>query len=248
MRISKSLFAMLLGLCFLSAKSPEKPDDLLTSRFIVVSDESIDRVAGISFPNGWWSRPYEYAWAAHFAGSDFEVLDAACGVSHPFKWLLGMNCKKTWACDLDPRIIDRGLLMKEILDDLGRENYNVLVKNPGIIDRVHLFLRSICYLPDTLPGMDRIFCISTLEHMTPNARRQALLEFAKKLKPDGLIVLTMDYPLVPLEEFFESAEKAGLVPAGRVEFGAPPRNALYSDTAIPNGSLYVYRCVLKHRK
>ena len=222
-------------------------DDCMTSRFILVSDESNRTTAGFSLPTTWWSRPYEYTWAAKFTGSQLNVLDAACGVSHPFKWLLGMTCKKTWACDLDSRLIAPELLKKEILDDLGQDNYNQFIKNSHMFKNVELFLHSICSLPDSLPLLDRIFCISTLEHMTPTARKQALSEFARKLSPDGLVVITMDYPLVPLNEFFDSVKQANLVPAGKVEMETPSQNALFSDTAIPNARLFVYRCILRHK-
>ena len=215
--------------------------DPFVSRFILISDESTPQVAGFTLPDHWWSRPHEYAWSAKFTGPNLVAFDAACGVSHPFKWLLSMTCKDTWACDLDPRLTDPTLLRKEIADDLGQEQQF----SSQMEKKVHLFLSSICNLPDSLPLVDRIFCISTLEHMTSSERKQALSEFARKLKPDGLLIITMDYPSVSLKEFFSSAKSAGLVRAGPVEATDPPPTALCSDTAIPNQRLFVYRSVFK---
>jgi SAM-dependent methyltransferase len=217
----------------------------LSSRFVLYTDERIEKVAELSLPSWWWSRPYEYAWAAKFAKPGLVVLDAACGISHPFKWLLGSTCKDTWACDTDPRLIDDFLLMKETFDDLGEENYKILEGKRALRSKVHLMHRSICNLPEETPSFDRIFCISTLEHLSPQDRVKALSEFARKLTPDGLVVITMDYPFIKPEELLEDARKVGLVPAGSTHVGYPPQNAIVSTTALPGLPLYIYRSTLK---
>ncbi len=189
----------------------------------------------------WWSRPHEYAWAAQFAGPNLVVLDAACGISHPFKWFLGETSRETWACDLDSRIANQTELLRVTYDDLGEEAYQVVKMKGQLLKQVNLVHASICDLPDNMPQFDRIFCISTLEHLDPISREQALEQFARNLAPNGLVVLTVDYPKVIPEDLLESASEAGLVPAKKAHLGTPPEGAL------SNGYLFIYRCVLKHR-
>ena len=92
---------------------------------------------------------------------------------------------------------------------------------------------------------DRIFCISTLEHLPKNDIKKALKEFAGKLAPNGFVIITMDYPMINPEELFEIAASVGLIPAGKAELGPPPKNAVNGNPLYP--LLYVYCCVLKNR-
>lgn len=218
------------------------PESLLISRFIRKNDLKVNEVWGIPLRNTWWSRPHEYAWAMQFAGPDFVVLDAACGISHPFKWYLADHCKKTWACDIDPRLTSKAAVIKETYDDLGEEAFNVLVDKDYIFKKITLVNQSIFDLPESMPSFDRIFCISTLEHLKPEERVRVFENFARVLSPQGWIVLTVDYPVVTPEELSENARKANLVPVGIEEIGSPDSNAL------SNGLYTIYRCVYRHAK
>lgn len=217
-------------------------ESLLVSRFIRKSDLKLASVWDIPLRASWWSRPHEYAWAMQFVGPDLVVLDAACGISHPFKWYLAENCKETWACDTDPRLTSKADIMLETYNDLGKEAYVALTSKEYIFDKITLVKESIYSLPQSMPLFDRIFCISTLEHLKPEERIRTLKSFAKVLSPEGLIVLTVDYPEVTPEELSLNAEKAGLVPIGIAEIGPPT-----ADT-LTNGVYSIYRCVYKHAK
>jgi ubiquinone/menaquinone biosynthesis C-methylase UbiE len=142
---------------------------------------------------------------------------------------------------------DRTGIIQEIYDDLGVEAYKLILQKPELYQSVKIDCCSICKLPDSMPQFDRIFCISTLEHMTEADQKTALLEFSRKLKPDGLIVLTTDYPVVTPEALLKTAKSAGLVPAGPVENYKPGPNAItfMPDGRTTNIQLNVYRCVLK---
>lgn len=214
----------------------------LTSRFILKTDDKVESVMDIPLRESWWSRPSEYAWAAKFAKEDAIVLDAACGVSHPFKWYLGENCKETWACDLDPRINKKETIIQETYDDLGGIAYEVLASNPQLIDQVRIINASITSLPESLPQFDRIFCISTLEHLTKAECKKALAEFERFLHPHGLVILTVDYPEITPSELIAMADSAGLVPAGNIS------NDIQADKQLTTGLLSIYRCVLKHKE
>lgn len=213
--------------------------DILANRFIMTSDQKMGVVAGMPLRSTWWSRPYEYAWAAQFAGPQYVVLDAACGISHPFKWFLSETCKETWACDVDSRIAYPEQIIQETYDDLGKTAYDVLTKNPHLLERVKRLHCSICKLPDEMPKFDRIFCISTLEHMSVIEQRKAFAEFSRVLAPDGLLVITFDYPVVSPEHLYTIAATAGLIPARDLREIQPKQDALN------NAQFYIYRCVFK---
>lgn len=133
--------------------------DLLANRFILEKDEAVFQLAGISLRSTWWSRPYEYAWASHFVGADYVVLDAASGISHPFKWHLGQTCKETWALDIDPRIANINAIFQETKADLGLQALETLQKSPKLHRNVNRICGSICCLPDTLPQFDHASCV-----------------------------------------------------------------------------------------
>lgn len=220
--------------------SAKKSDDL-AARFMVTSDACINQLANIELHANWWSRPYEYSWATKFASPEHTVLDAACGISHPFKWYLGETCKETWACDIDSRINSADQILEETRDDLGYNAFAKLSAKLELFKKVHLVQASICQLPEEMPKFDRIFCISTIEHLPSIQRKMALQEFSRKLAPNGLLVLTVDYPAVIPEDLIAMAGEAGLEPLGAFELGSPPLDAVSSM------NLYIYRCVLKHK-
>lgn len=62
-------------------------NEIKTSRFITFDDPQLKKVI-LELPEIWWSRMYEYAWASSFVNDDHVVLDAACGICHPFKFHL----------------------------------------------------------------------------------------------------------------------------------------------------------------
>jgi SAM-dependent methyltransferase len=215
-------------------------ESLLVSRFIRNDDLHLDAIWDIPLRKSWWSRQHEYAWTMQFAGPDLVVLDAACGVSHPLKWYLADTCKETWACDTDWRISSREAIIRETYDDLGEDAYSILTNKDYIFDKITLVQASIFDLPDSMPLFDRIFCVSTLEHLYPDERARTLASFAKKLAPNGLLVLTVDYPEVTPEELSRAAKNAGLVSVSTEEIGTPPAGTL------TNGHYSIYRCVYKH--
>lgn len=225
----------------------EKKD--LCARFIKKTDPKITSLANMTLPQSWWSRTYEYAWAVNFLGPNLVVLDAACGICHPFKWVMTKTCQETWACDLDSRIQDKYMILDDTYRDFGPRGAFELLENPEYLNKTHLVNCSICQLPDFLPKFDRIFCISTLEHMTKIDRQKALREFCKKLKPNGLVVLTMDYPVVPPEELIEDATQVGLELVGDVDYHLPYDALTFEpDNLTSSIRLNVFRCVLKHKQ
>lgn len=226
----------------MAAHHSANAENLLNSRFIRKNDLMVDSVWDIPLRKSWWSRPHEYAWAMQFAGPDFIVLDAACGISHPLKWYLADHCKETWACDTDSRITSRKAIIEETYHDLGEQAYLALIDKDYIFNKITLLQASIFDLPDGMPLFDRIFCISTLEHLTPQERVRTLENFSKVLAPKGWLILTVDYPVVTPEELSMAAKQANLVPVTIEEIGNPVVGTLN------NGCYSIYRCVYKHKQ
>ncbi|MEK3735452.1 class I SAM-dependent methyltransferase [Paenibacillus sp. FSL M8-0334] len=213
------------------------PDHVTTSRFILQSDARRDHLIH-PLPPVWWSRPYEYAWALSFAREDDVLLDAACGISHPFKFALAEVSREVHACDIDPRITSRSQILEDIARDFGLDAAQRQASDWQ--HRLHLAHANLADLPYDREKFDRVFCISVLEHMTPEDQSAAIGEFYRTLKPGGLLVLTFDYPAVHLENIQQTLQQAGFTFAGETDFRLPP-DALYTEMW---GGLHCFRAVL----
>jgi SAM-dependent methyltransferase len=209
------------------------------SRYFRTSDVSPDTFV-FPLPATWWSRRYEYAWAASFAEKDHCVLDTACGISHPLKFYLADHCSGTYACDLDSRILDDGAVMRDVGADFG---------NAAISTAAYLALMKIkrdradiTELPYTDKMFDRVFCISVLEHLPRTDMARALKQFKRVLKPDGLIVATFDVPTVDVRELARAVKDCGLDFAGEVQLDRPA-DAVHTEMY---GGLACFRALLRH--
>lgn len=183
-------------------------EEQYVSRFVRKDDAALRHFV-YSLPYEWWSRPYEYAWCSLFVEPTDTVLDAACGISHPFKFHLANHARKTYACDMDPRITSFPSILKEVALDIG-EAAAAAVASTYEEGSITLNQASITDLPYDNQLFDKIFCISVLEHLTPADALLALKEFERTLRADGIIVITLDYPAVNLSYFHSIVRQAGL--------------------------------------
>jgi SAM-dependent methyltransferase len=193
--------------------------DLLASRFIARGDPH-DADVVFPLPEPWWSRPYEYAWAAGFARSTDVVLDVACGVCHPFKFRLAELAAETHACDADPRVTSPEAILADIAECAGAEAAASFDR--ARLTQVRLQACDMTRMPYADGSFDRVFCVSVLEHLTPPDQLRALIELARVLADDGLIVLTVDHPTVDLDRLRRDLDVVGLRFAGDVDFTIPP--------------------------
>ena len=232
--------------------------DRLTSRFITPEDPRCDEVVLPLHP-AWWSRPYEYSWAGSFAEGG-TVLDAACGIEHPFKFFLVDRVGEVHACDREEGILSRDAIRKGLRETYGEAAAAQLPER--YLDCIHFRRASITALPYGEGMFDRIFCISVLEHLEDSFNRHpwiprvdllrsllkrdiqlALGEFKRVLKDDGLIILTFDYPDITLDYLASVVRSLGLAFAGETNF-THPADALYAESL----QLYCFRAVLKKNK
>jgi ubiquinone/menaquinone biosynthesis C-methylase UbiE len=204
------------------------------SRYIRIGDHRLSEVV-VPLPASWWSRPYEYAWASEFVEREHTVLDAACGISHPFKIFLARACASLDVCDLDERILN----ISEILADMVQDGmpFDAFIE----LDKMTRSKANIANLPYDNERFDRVFCISTIEHMPQADVPKALAEFCRVIKKDGLIILTLDVPPYKPARLKELVESAGLTFAGSFE-PEEPTNILRTSMY---GGLTVFRAVLK---
>ena|ERR1700722_3678300 len=127
-----------------------------------------------------WSRQFEWPWAFHHselatATDKWRVLDVGSSCSLP-KYLMAANGCDVYALDNDP---------------------TTFVKTQSTMDKlkmsrsIHQILADAREIPFPDNWFDRVFCISTLEHINGN-RLLAVDEMVRVLKPGGILILTMD--------------------------------------------------------
>ncbi|MCF8568338.1 class I SAM-dependent methyltransferase [Alicyclobacillus tolerans] len=215
--------------------------NIIESRFITRNDTRTSEVIYL-LPESWWSRFYEYAWASHFAQKDDVVLDAACGIGHPFKFYLAERTKSVFACDLDPRIEMPHYILADIADTFGAAASETFPMK--YFKMISYKVADLTNLPYENQMFDKIFCISVLEHMSEEALFNTLKEFKHTLKPLGLVILTFDYPSVDFQMMESAIVNCGLDYVESVDFNIPP-DAIHTD--MYHG-LYCFRMALKHAK
>jgi len=162
-----------------------------------------------------FSRYWEYPWAIinSKVDKDMKVLDVGCGRA-PFLFYLGsvIGCE-AHGVDYDGHgSVEDGLWG---CDEGRNEKYNFTVKKADV--------REILPYPDST--FDRVFCISTIEHMNDGEEaKRAAKEMVRVLKPNGLLVITVDQGIFQKE----IEEAAGLPYLGECDFSRPKHKKPYS--------------------
>ena len=175
--------------------------------YFKLNDEYANDVCGYPIEQAWWSRHYEYPWAYQFVHDHAVVADMGAGwMGRPFKDALCEWCDMVYAVDLDERIQEQP----------REENLRFVTAD---------FTKRIDDIP--AHSLDTIFCISVLEDLGGNIGK-ALAEFKRLMKPNGLIVITMDmqydmtkplgeYPAGNVNELITAMQKNGLQFCGDVD-------------------------------
>lgn len=202
-----------------------KATEFMESRYIRQSDPKTDTLVFPLHP-AWWSRPYEYEWARRFARPDDVVLDAACGISHPFKFWLAEHCREVHACDWDERILSEEAIRLDIVSDFGEQAAQDLPESTLV--RLHRAKANLAQLPYESGKFDRVFCISVLEHLDTGTMLRAFREFARVLKPKGQLIATFDVPEMRPDLLETIMAVTGLTIEDKLNVNEPD-DAIWSD-------------------
>jgi len=179
-----------------------------------------------------WSREWEYPWAVLNARCQpgMSCVDLGCGGSPLLPYLARLGCA-CWGVDLN-------------FASEGQHTLRGFIADPGTLWPAITWVRRS--MSDTgLPGasMDRVFCISVLEHVTPQEADATFAEVARLLRPRGLALVTTDVGgahrrmTIPYDELIEQAQRHGLALLGDADFTRP------GDDEIP-GEYHVVGFVL----
>lgn len=217
--------------------SKEISIDEKSSRFILDTDGQKSECL-LKIPSDWWSRFYEYAWASNFIEENDVCLDAACGVPHPFKFYLASTCTDVYACDIDSDILDKNKLLLRVSEYFDEKDVK---KTDQYIDKIKFSCSNLIDLPYEENKFDKIYCISSLEHLPIIDIRKAINNLFRVLKKNGLIILTVDYPTININFLANCLINAGFNFVSSFD-SKIYNNAIYSQLL---GGLYCFRLLLR---
>ena len=177
--------------------------------FFRQSDRKVKKVAGFHLNDGWWSRPWEYAWAQEYIANGGVVADMGCGYTfRPFKEALAEYADHVLAVDANPAVLE--------------------LDKPENVEFVVARFDDLSPIPSD--SLDAIFCISVLEETgDPDNYAKILSEFKRVLKPERNMVFTFDvtydeskpsepYPGVHVGPLFDAIYRAGLFIPNSIDF------------------------------
>ena len=203
--------------------------------YFTTQDKAIQAIDNFVLPSDWWSRPYEYAFALQFVDKNDVIADMGCGwMGRPLTAELARQGKECYGIDADERVMD-----------LEKIDHLYYLPMDFTSSEMNYFKAST---------FDKIFCISVLEDLSAGDMLAALKNFARLIKPDGKIIITLDsiwepwriaepYPTVNLIHFMEHVKRAGLRFVGKWNIGMP-------DNAVHHSrwNLSCFHCLLERNK
>jgi SAM-dependent methyltransferase len=179
----------------------------------------------LSTPAFYAARLWEYAYSILSADLQpgMKVADIGCGMT-----AFTIYLKDHAGCDttgVDPDIFDSGIKYK------GHGVNQEFLSNTGL----KVVQGEMTDIPLETDSQDRAFCISVMEHVSPDVRLRGMREMARILKPGGLAILTVDMAMTftlnrPLDMIWDS----GLQIHGPFDFRWPVRRlGMFSGTDSP---------------
>ncbi len=168
----------------------------------------------LSTPAFYAARMWEYPFALLSAElvPGMRCADVGCGMTAFTVYLKGVA-----QCDVigvDPDMFDTGIRYKG--HGISRE----FLRRTGL-KVVQSGMEAIALATGTF---DRVFCLSVIEHLSPEVARRGVQEMARILKPGGRAILTVDVNMLseisrPLDLIWDSR----LVPLGGMDLRWPIR-------------------------
>lgn len=222
--------------------SSEIAPDAVPNRFLTVSDWNDERYAalrelfnviyrdelkGVPHPTHakypekivtHWSREWEYPYAAINAEVEpgMKVVDLGAGGSPLLPYLSRRRGCDCWAVDLN--FFNKGKHNLRGFPGKAEEFYPEIAWHLESMDKTTLRDAS----------MDRVFCISVLEHVGEAVAGSTFREIARILKPGGRAVITTDVfgehrtLDIDFRRLIELAAEAGLRIRGACDWTVPP--------------------------
>jgi ubiquinone/menaquinone biosynthesis C-methylase UbiE len=196
----------------------------MNNKFFTYNDEKTNKVIFSLDKDFFWSRLYEWKWVMQFINKNDCILDACCGVYHPFKFLLSDYCNKVFACDRENLSLQN--MQNLIIKKFGQEAWDNLDKN--YFKKITFNTCGIEKMPYIDKFFNKVICISSLEHLENNIILDGLNEFYRVLKNDGKVLLTLDYPTKEPKDIIQMVKQVGFKIDGKYSYTLP-KNAIYSD-------------------
>lgn len=148
-----------------------------------------------------WSREWEYPWAV--LNSDMKkglkILDCGCGGSPLILYLAQVFECEAYGVDINygSRLLSGPAVQyidgaKRPLIDIRHFYVNpaLLLKDRTVVVKKWDMADLGCFDDNSF---DRVFCISTIEHLERDVAERSVKEMVRVLKPNGLLVITMDH-------------------------------------------------------
>lgn len=195
------------------------------SKFLTTDDKEFKSDL-IPDDKNWWSKTREYKFAMDNLKKGDLILDAGCGIEHPFKTISQTKASKVICLDKDKRILD--------FEDTENIEYNFF----DLADIYNIEKNKLIFDKEIF---DKIFCLSVLEEIKPQSKILDLLNFFKRiLKEDGYIIITANHPLLVTDHFVNYVNASELIFSSEADYEIP-KNVLHG----PYNGLKCYTAVLE---
>lgn len=154
------------------------------------------------------TRQWEYPWAIMNSKikAGQRVLDAGCGSTPLLPYLFNRGCLcygidnkfsyeihpfSSWSLKMRPLVfLSKVYPLYLLFNPNPMEGLNNPAKVLGM--QINYIKASLTNQPFAENSFDRIFCISTLEHLNKDNMLKAASEFKRILKKGGLLIVTLD--------------------------------------------------------
>lgn len=172
------------------------------------------------------ARLWEYPFAILAADlkPGMQVADVGCGMTAFTLYL--KECAGCVVTGVDPDLFDAGV--KYFAHGVSQQ----FIERSGL----RILKGDFQSVPIESDSQDVVFCISVMEHVPPDVRRQGIQEIARILKPGGRAVITLDVSMVgfelnrPLDLVWDS----GLTLLDPVDLRWPTRRfGMFSESELP---------------
>ncbi len=183
----------------------------------------------LEYPEFYAARLWEYPYAILSTNLEpgMKCVDLGCGMTSFTIYL-----KDVVQCEMigvDPDLFPSGVKYK------GHGVSAEFVDRTGL----NIVKGGIESIPLPSDSVDRLFCLSVIEHLRYDNIRRGAREIARVLKPGGKAILTIDTPIHsnlgrPLDLIWDS----GLVPDGAVDFRYPRERFGILDNGYQPADVY----------